>query len=271
MLNDKNYPLQKALQIINFHKMKSNTLKNYFLKKINENDLTTQILSYLGELEYDLESLNNIISNFQMFYNNLFQNRKDSSLMKSNLNKQIKSMVDSLNHANEEIMFLKNENNILKAKEILTEKIQDIPKENFSQNEVENVKEKNSNKKIIINHKREKNNNMNSKRLNKTYSVMNNMRNYINYTVQNKRINKNEDIYDSYSDFDNNRVLEKLNHIIKKNSNIYKINNMNNNNNINKSNNEKLYNKIDKNINNNYNNINIKIDKNINFKKKLYE
>jgi hypothetical protein len=86
MINNENNSLEEVLEIINSHKIKSNSLKNYFLRNLNQEDSTPRILSYLGELEYDLETINNLISNFQIYYCNLIQHINESSLKQNIFN-----------------------------------------------------------------------------------------------------------------------------------------------------------------------------------------
>lgn len=148
---DSNYSLYEALSLINCHKNKSRTLKNYYLRNIN-NENSSEILSYLGELEYDLETLYNLISNFQQFYCNCFGNIKDSSF---NFNCEIDRLNNDLNRAKNEIINLKNENNLLKKKE-------------------------NGNK-IIFDYKNENNDRQIQNRLNKTYNGFENCKNGSNY------------------------------------------------------------------------------------------
>ena len=105
--NNEKYSLEQALQIIECHKEKSNSLKNYYLRNINQNEDVTKFLSYLGELEYDLDILKNLISNFQMF---LFQNE-------CNFNNEINKLNEALKKAKNEINNLKcgkNEKNFIK-------------------------------------------------------------------------------------------------------------------------------------------------------------
>ena len=154
MLNDNNekYSLEQALQIIKCHKEKSNSLKNYYLRNRNQNEAITKFLSYLGELEYDLDILNNLISNFQMC---LFQNE-------CNFNNKIKKINEDLKKTNNEINnlkggkignnFIKNENSIIRSYGDKNNKL----KENY---------------------------NNNVKKLNKTYKEMDELRNFRNYNI----------------------------------------------------------------------------------------
>ena len=73
-MNGENYPLEKALQIINCNKMKCNSLKNSYLGNIIHTEIGEKILNYLNELDCDLNILCNLISNFQFcFQQNLKQ------------------------------------------------------------------------------------------------------------------------------------------------------------------------------------------------------
>ena len=117
MLNDniEKYSLEQALQIIECHKEKSNSLKNYYLRNINQNEAVTKFLSYLGELEYDLDILNNLISNFQIC---LFQNQCNFNNEIRKLNealKKAKNEINNLKGGKNEENFIKNENGIIRS------------------------------------------------------------------------------------------------------------------------------------------------------------
>ena len=103
MLNNQDDLIEEVLKIINAHKIKSNSLKNYFLRNINNNETASQILGYLNELEYDLENLNNLIRNFQLNY--------------SNNNNEINRLNKELNKTRTEINKLKDGNDSIKNKE----------------------------------------------------------------------------------------------------------------------------------------------------------
>ena len=150
MLNNGNLSLDQALQIVNNHKMKSSSMKNYLLrnKNSNINEQITKILNYLSEVEYDLEILNNLISNYQLCYSNFMQDMKNWSIKECNYNKEIIRLNEALNKANNEINSLKN-NNINALYE---------------------------NKKVNDN-----NNDNNLSKLNKTFTEVDNYRNYLNY------------------------------------------------------------------------------------------
>ncbi len=249
MINNENCSLEEMKQIINNQKIKSNSLKNYFLRNLNQNDISSQILSYLGELEYDLEVLNDLLSNFQIHYCNLIQNLKDSTLKQNMLNNDIKGLEDSLNKANNQIINLQKENNILKKGE------------NGNTITFGGKKDNNYN---------DDDNNNNSGGNNK---VCNSYRNYLNYnSCRTSQNNKNNNLYEidngcNYKQYGrltytrenngNNKVTltnNIYNNLINKNNDNNSINNKNiNNNYINK----KKINKSNKNKDNeNYKNIN---------------
>lgn len=150
MLNNGNLSLEQALQIINNHKLKSSSLKNYLLRIMNPsiNEQISKVLNYLSEVEYDLETLNNLISNYQLCYSNLMQDMKNSSIKECNFNNEIIRLNEALNKANNEISSLKN-NNINALYE---------------------------NKKV------NDNNDNNVNKLNKTFTEVDNYRNYLNYS-----------------------------------------------------------------------------------------
>ena len=62
-MNGENYPLEQAIEIINCNKMKCNSLKNCYLGNIIHTEIGEKILNYLNELECDLNTLYNLISN----------------------------------------------------------------------------------------------------------------------------------------------------------------------------------------------------------------
>ena len=275
MLNNDNYSLEEIKHIINSHKIKSNSLKNYFLLNLNDNnrdDIASQTLGYLGELEYDLQSMENLISNIQMYLQNLIEDLKDSSLKEHKLNTEINILKDGINKANRELNRLKNENSFLKNKD-------------------------NGNKNLLFEKMRRNSNGDNkTNSFNKTYNDLDRYRNYLNYhSCKNNNITifdngnnflyepKNGFVYKDYgrltysrnndtnSSNHNNPIINKIsyfnkifnnsenNKIIQKNSNIIDINNRNNTNNIiNKINNNTYHNNKMKNIsfNNNNNNNN---------------
>ena len=103
--------LDKSLQIINKNVIKSNSIKNYFLKNIMNNEYVSQFLGYLSELEYDLETLNNYISDFQLVNNNMIRNLEESSIKGKNDQNEINRLKKALNKANDEINNLKEKNN----------------------------------------------------------------------------------------------------------------------------------------------------------------
>ena len=145
--------LDKSLQIINKNVIKSNSIKNYFLKNIMNNEYVSQFLGYLSELEYDLETLNNYISDFQLVNNNMIRNLEESSIKGKNDQNEINRLKKALNKANDEIHNLREKNDYL----------QNMNKDN------------NNRKKLIINEE-EKNLDDNES------SKFNYFRNYLNST-----------------------------------------------------------------------------------------
>lgn len=224
MINDNNekYQLEQALQIIECHKEKSNSLKNYYLRNINQSEVVTKFLSYLGELEYDLNILNNLISNFQMCF---FQKE-------SNFNNEINKLNEALKKANDEIISLKNE------------KIDN----NFIKNEngiIMSYGDKNM--------KIKENGNINMKKLNKTYRDFDEFRNFRNYNRCNTLNGKLNELNNNICHTDYGRRLTyyiSRNEDSKCNTNINSKYNIfdDNNNNGNKTNNNII---IKKNMTNN--------------------
>ena len=246
--NNENHSLEQALQIINSHKLKSNSLKNIFLKSLNNNEYPAKVLSYLGELEYDLETLNNLLTNFQLYYNNLMDNIKNSSMKENNFNDKINKLYDSLKTANNEIINLKNENNILKTKP------NNVSFDYLNTNYDEN----------------------NFNKINKNNGGLNNFRNYLKYNSCNITINDNDDNLNGQKR--NNICIPygRLTYIRSNNGyntndniNNNKFNIINNNYNNNNSDNN-INDKIYYNLDNNYNDMNNIKDLNNN-KDKLLE
>lgn len=258
MLNNENYSLEEVKHIANSHKIKCNSLKNYFLINLNENnqdDIASKTLGYLGELEYDLDNINNLISNFQIYYQNITQSLKDSSLKEYNLNNEINILKEDLNNAKREINKLKNENCFLKNKESANKKILD---EKFKRSNDEESK---------------------NNKLNNTYNEVDNFRNYLNYNSFNTVFNNNN-LYEPKNRYDykiygrrltysrnsndsykmpiiNNMINNKINDNISNriNSNNDNINEFNNDSDNNKNINNNVNNDLNNNINNSANNI----------------
>ena len=236
---DENDFLNKSLQIINNNRIKSNSLKNHFLKNIMNNEYVSQFLGYLSELEYDLESLNNYISDFQLLYDNMMQNLEESNIKNDNYINEVNRLKKALNRANEEIHFLRNQS--------------------------EYNREIYNRKKFIINEE--------VKNIDNSENNFNYFRNYLNSTPFNtfRRKSKNNrqgnnninnDIYGRFTyyikDHDNNKLSDN-NNLNQKNTNIKTFNksiNKIDDNDNNKNNNRKSQssNKIKKLIKNNINN-----------------
>lgn len=223
MLNNGNLSLDQALQIINKHKLKSSSMKNYLLRNMNSNinEPITKILNYLAEVEYDLETLNNLISNYQLCYSNLMQDMKNWSIKECNFNNEIIRLNEALNKANNEISSLRN-NNINALYE--NKKVNDSNDNNLS-------------------------------KLNKTFTEVDNYRNYLNYA--NFTTSYLDSPWDQNYFFDCKKYgkltynrSSNENHIKPNNSKIlnynYLCNDLTSNNNIDNDINNKLYNNINK-------------------------
>jgi len=223
MLNNGNLSLDQALQIINKHKLKSSSLKNFLLRNMNSNinESITKILNYLAEVEYDLETFNNLISNYQLCYSNLMQDMKNWSIKECNFNNEIIRLNEALNKANNEISSLRN-NNINALYE--NKKVNDSNDNNLS-------------------------------KLNKTFTEVDNYRNYLNYA--NFTTSYLDSPWDQnyfcdckkYGKLTYNRISNE-NHIKPNNSKIlnynYLCNDLTSNSNIDNDINNKLYNNINK-------------------------
>ena len=291
MLKNQNNSLEDALKLINSHKIKSNSLKNFYLRNISNDESVSEILGYLRELEYDLETLNKLITNFQIYYSNFIDKINNSCFNGCNLNSEINRLNNELTRAKNEIINLKSENNFLKNKD--------------------------NRNKIISNDKMRKNNDVNNKKLNKTCYEMDNYGTCLNYnlcntTYKNNLIEPKNGLDNKFSgrltyqrnsnsnepnDIESNNInkpkkiinqnkANKINNK-KKNSNsinksIYNINNnmnkdiinildnnVNKNSNINNSN-RNINNVIRNNINNNNSNINNYINNNNKLNNNMY-
>ena len=102
--------LDKSLEIINNNRIKSNSLKNHFLKNILNDEYVSQFVGYLSELEYDLETLNNYISDFQLLNDNMIQNLHESNIKINKYQNEICRLKQALDLANDEIHRLRNQN-----------------------------------------------------------------------------------------------------------------------------------------------------------------
>ena len=140
MNNNEICSIEKVLKIINSHTAKSILLKNYFLRNMNKNEVQSQILGYLDELEYDLRILTNLIEQFQLSYCNIIQNTNNLSIKECNLINEINRLNLQLNNSNEEIINLQHEINCLKNNEYgkvsFSEKIKKSSPENKNKNEL---------------------------------------------------------------------------------------------------------------------------------------
>ena len=239
MNDSENYSLKKALEIINTHKLKSNTLKNFFLRNLNENEYASKILNYLGELEYDLEILNNLMTNFQLNYSKLIQSINNTTMNECNYNYEINRLYDPLKNGNNNLNNQKNNNN------------------NF-------LKIIEDNNKILydnINTNNNEENNFNN--LNKTYNQLTNYRNYLRYYSCNTANNESTRNLEPQKKIIDYNTYGRLTYSINKDENNNSQNNDNKNNNIynsyiNNNDNSNVYNNNFgdniKNFNNNINN-----------------
>ena len=233
MNNNEICSIEKVLKIINSHTAKSILLKNYFLRNMNKNEVQSQILGYLDELEYDLRILTNLIEQFQLSYCNIIQNTNNLSIKEYNLINEINRLNLPLNNSNEEIINLQHEINCLKNNEYgkvsFSEKIKKSSPENKNKNE-----------------------------LNITYNEMNKYNNYSNFNsgkIFNNDIEQQKNGLDyknygrlTYIRTSNEEKNIKNNKILNKNKNKY-------NNNIKNKFNEKINKNFNKSVNNSEKNI----------------
>ena len=234
--------LDKSLEIINNNRIKSNSLKNHFLKNILNDEYVSQFLGYLSELEYDLETLNNYISDFQLLNDNMIQNLHESNIKMNEYQNEICRLKQALDRANDEIHRLRNQNVYNYA---------------YTRNKEFDIKNK-----FVMNNSEEEKNVDNTNKFNY-------FRNYLNSTQYNTFRKEPNDISGRltyYRDFNNNNKMkinynntqkEKTNSktIIKKDNNSNEKNNKLKNNTINNRKSQSL-NKTKKNSNKNENNNN---------------
>ena len=200
---------------------------------MNKNEVQSQILGYLDELEYDLRILTNLIEQFQLSYCNIIQNTNNLSIKEYNLINEINRLNLQLNNSNEEIINLQHEINCLKNNEYgkvsFSEKIKKSSPENKNKNE-----------------------------LNITYNEMNKYNNYSNFNsgkIFNNDIEQQKNGLDyknygrlTYIRTSNEEKNIKNNKILNKNKNKY-------NNNIKNKFNEKINKNFNKSVNNSEKNI----------------
>ena len=260
MINNGNYSLDEAIKIINNHKIKSNSLKNYYLRNMNNDELPSQILGYFGELQYDLETLNNLLEQFQLCYCNIIKNINDSARRECNLNNEINKLNLQLNGTNKEIINLQNEINFLKNKEMRNDNEDRANKLNKSYKDLNkflNYSGNTNNDKFLF---QQKNcfENKNYGRL--TYTrCSNEEKNIKNNKLNNKpnnniNNNMNKSINNNINKNINNSIKNRINRKIKKENNKSISKSVNNsvNNIFSQDMNNNLFNKIDnQNFNNN--------------------
>ena len=180
---------EEIIKIIDSNQLKASTLRNSLLSlNQNINNLNIQIIQFLGEFEYDLKTLKELINEYK--------------------NTSKKKCEQNLKYLKKELNNVKKENNSLK------ELIDNINKNKFNKPNFENK----NNKKAEI--KRSKNKNENNKDNNNTLEI----RNY-NYSTKSFNINKNKNNYSNISNNDRNQHFYDYNSFL---SHIKKNNNTNN-------------------------------------------
>ena len=240
--------LDKSLEIINNNRIKSNSLKNHFLKNIMNNEYVSHFLGYISELEFDLEALNNYISDFRLLNNNMILNLQESNVKEKNYKNEINRLKEALNKANEEIHNIRNYNKLIYKRNNydINNKIVPI---NEEKKNIENKEDKFNYFRNYLSstpyntfRKMSKNNRQNNNDINKDYNIRftyyrNNNdiddskeniidNKNINITTYKKNINKKGIINNSYrnNSIRKNQSLNKTKKIIKNenNNNNYK-------------------------------------------------
>ena len=259
--------LEKSLEIINNNRIKSNSLKNYFLKNILKDEHTAQFLGYLSELEYDLEKLNNYISDFQLLNDNMIQNLHESNIKNNNYQNEIFRLKQALNQANDEIHNLKNQNMNGNINNIINKRNKEydinINKTFFMTDSEEKKNEDNNDNKFnyFRNYLNYTHYNTFRKKLNDTYgrltyyrNLNNNHKTKISYNNTDKNasiktISKNDNSMHDYNNkYNNNTIKNKKSQSLNKTNKNLTNNEINNNHNLN-------HNKLIKNTNKDINDI----------------
>ena len=257
--------LGKSLEIIKNNRIKSNSIKNYFLKNIKTNEYISQFLGFLSELEYDLETLNNYISDFQLLNNNMMINLEESSIKERNYQSEIAKLKEALTRANDEIYKFRNKNNFINR---ITKEINNNKNKIFTDENDKNLEESDSK----FNYYRNYLNSMPLNTFRKTSK--NNFQNLLGDTnnYSNRRFTYYRKENDKMNEVDNNKNKNKKNTNIKSSSkNNHKINiNKYKNSNIRKSQSLNNTKKIIRNENNNSNGNEINKIKNKSFNNKTF-
>ena len=257
--------LGKSLEIIKNNRIKSNSLKNYFLKNIKTNENISQFLGFLSELEYDLETLNNYISDFQLLNNNMMINLEESSIKERNYQSEIAKLKEALTRANDEIYKFRNKNNFINR---ITKENNNNKNKIFTDENDKNLEESDSK----FNYYRNYLNSMPLNTFRKTSK--NNFQNLLGDTnnYSNRRFTYYRKENEKLNEVDNNKNKNKKNTNIKSSSkNNHKINiNKYKNSNIRKSQSLNNTKKIIRNENNNSNGNEINKIKNKSFNNKTF-
>ena len=180
--------LEEALKIINSKKSKASILRDSMLnlnQNIYTNNLNLQIIQFLGEFEYDLKSLMELLDEFK-------------NKIKINFQNKLKFLKKELNNIKKENISLKNlkDNNTFKSKTRIN-----------IRNTFENKIKKNKNKEIKNTKQFNKKENISLNNVNTTidkivYNNKNDRRNsfcdYNSFIIKLKRNNNNFIKYDNY-------------------------------------------------------------------------
>ena len=105
--------IEEALKIISINKSKANTLRLSLLKDINyESSLNLKIRQYLGEIEYDLNILYDIIKEFKISYDNGKHNLNYSINMEKDESRIIDDNKDNNNENKKHLKTMKKSNSL---------------------------------------------------------------------------------------------------------------------------------------------------------------
>ena len=88
-LISKDYIFDEAFKIISTNKLKANSLRQSLLQNNNHNDeLNLKTIQFLGEIEYDLKSLYDILRDLKISYNDMPNNLIHSTFIKNRIKQE---------------------------------------------------------------------------------------------------------------------------------------------------------------------------------------
>ena len=212
---------KEVIKIIDSNKQKASTLRYSILnsnQNIYTNNLNIKLIQFLGELEYDLKTLIELMNDFK---------NKAQNNYKNNLNK-LKKELNTITKENCSLIELLKENNIYKNERLQNKKKYGLNKRNIFQNtKLKNFKKKDINNKTYKNIKKidntERSNNSEIRPFRKENCSQKNF-----YTNKMNISNKNNNVDNKQIFYDYNTFLSNLKN--NKNENFIKYDNFKQNN-----------------------------------------